>query len=174
MNRRRFFQTAAVPAGVALSRSPEAAKIRVTGLEVFLVRVNRRGDWVLFRMQTDAGLTGIGEASHSGRDGQAAALGKEFLEAARGRSIFDVEHLRRVCLPEVKRGGQPAATAFSGLEQCLWDLQGKALGVPVKLSDTPGAVDRPAPLLGQHTAEILGELGYTEQERRELERKGVV
>src|SRR5262249_54480237 len=27
----------------------------------------------------------------------------------------------------------------------------KALGVPVKLSDTPGAVDRPAPLLGQHT-----------------------
>jgi crotonobetainyl-CoA:carnitine CoA-transferase CaiB-like acyl-CoA transferase len=49
-----------------------------------------------------------------------------------------------------------------------------ALGIPVKLSDTPGAVDRPAPLLGQHTAEILAELGYTEAERRELLANGVI
>jgi len=50
----------------------------------------------------------------------------------------------------------------------------KALGTPVKLSETPGAVDRPAPLLGQHTAEILAELGYSEAERRALSEKGVV
>ena len=50
----------------------------------------------------------------------------------------------------------------------------KALGVPVKLSDTPGAVDRPAPLLGQHTAEILAELSYTEQERQALLSAGIV
>jgi formyl-CoA transferase len=35
----------------------------------------------------------------------------------------------------------------------------RALGIPVKLSDTPGAVRRPAPLLGQHTQEILREAG---------------
>jgi len=46
--------------------------------------------------------------------------------------------------------------------------------VPVKLSDTPGAVDRPAPLLGQHTAEILTELGYTEAEQRELKERGII
>jgi crotonobetainyl-CoA:carnitine CoA-transferase CaiB-like acyl-CoA transferase len=34
----------------------------------------------------------------------------------------------------------------------------KALGIPVKLSDTPGAVRRPAPLLGEHTEEILREV----------------
>ena len=49
----------------------------------------------------------------------------------------------------------------------------KALGVPVKLSETPGAVDRPAPLLGQHTADILIELGYTEAEQRALRDSGI-
>ena len=49
----------------------------------------------------------------------------------------------------------------------------KALGVPVKLSDTPGAVDRPAPLLGQHTADILTELGYTDAEQRALAERGI-
>jgi len=50
----------------------------------------------------------------------------------------------------------------------------KALGVPVKLSDTPGAVDRPAPLLGQDNAAILGELGYTEAEQRALKSDGII
>jgi crotonobetainyl-CoA:carnitine CoA-transferase CaiB-like acyl-CoA transferase len=50
----------------------------------------------------------------------------------------------------------------------------KALGIPVKLSDTPGAVDRPAPLLGQHTAEILTELGYTDAEQHALRESGAV
>jgi crotonobetainyl-CoA:carnitine CoA-transferase CaiB-like acyl-CoA transferase len=49
----------------------------------------------------------------------------------------------------------------------------KALGIAVKLSDTPGAVDRPAPLLGQHTADILTELGYTAEEQRALRERGV-
>jgi formyl-CoA transferase len=50
----------------------------------------------------------------------------------------------------------------------------KALGIPVKLSETPGAVDRPAPLLGQHTAELLTELGYTDAEQRVLADTGVI
>ena len=50
----------------------------------------------------------------------------------------------------------------------------KALGVPVKLSDTPGAVDRAAPLLGQDNAAVLTELGYSEAEQRTLKDQGVV
>ena len=50
----------------------------------------------------------------------------------------------------------------------------KTLGVPIKLSETPGAVTRAAPTLGQHTAEILSELGYTESEIDDLREAKVI
>jgi crotonobetainyl-CoA:carnitine CoA-transferase CaiB-like acyl-CoA transferase len=50
----------------------------------------------------------------------------------------------------------------------------KTLGTPVKFSDTPGSVRRPAPLLGEHTREVLDELGYTPQEIEALQREGAV
>ncbi len=47
------------------------------------------------------------------------------------------------------------------------------IGVPVKLSETPGSVRTPAPFLGEHTAEVLGELGYGDR-LVELKKAGVV
>jgi CoA:oxalate CoA-transferase len=43
-------------------------------------------------------------------------------------------------------------------------------GVPIKLSETPGSVDAPAPLLGQHTAEIFGLSG---EQAAKLKEEGV-
>ena len=40
----------------------------------------------------------------------------------------------------------------------------RALGLPVKLSRTPGKVSRPAPVLGQHTREVLAEFGFSASE----------
>jgi formyl-CoA transferase len=50
----------------------------------------------------------------------------------------------------------------------------KTLGVPIKLSETPGAVTRAAPTLGQHSDEILCELGYSPAEIADLHAAHVV
>ena len=48
------------------------------------------------------------------------------------------------------------------------------IGIPVKLSDTPAEIRRPAPTLGQHTDEVLSELGYTPAEIAALRESGAV
>jgi crotonobetainyl-CoA:carnitine CoA-transferase CaiB-like acyl-CoA transferase len=48
----------------------------------------------------------------------------------------------------------------------------RALGLPIKLSATPGKVSRPAPLLGQHTREVLDEFGFSLEEIEALLRSG--
>ncbi|HEY9548537.1 MAG TPA: CoA transferase, partial [Kiloniellaceae bacterium] len=48
------------------------------------------------------------------------------------------------------------------------------LGLPVKFSATPGGVTRPAPVLGQHSRAILGELGFTEAEIARMIEAGTV
>src|SRR4029079_409478 len=47
-------------------------------------------------------------------------------------------------------------------------------GVPMHFERTPGSIRRAAPALGEHTAEVLGELGYAEDRIAELARDGVV
>jgi formyl-CoA transferase len=50
----------------------------------------------------------------------------------------------------------------------------KALGVPIKLSETPGAVRLPAPTLGQHSVQVLIEIGYSREEIEALRAAGVI
>jgi crotonobetainyl-CoA:carnitine CoA-transferase CaiB-like acyl-CoA transferase len=52
--------------------------------------------------------------------------------------------------------------------------QVEMVNVPVRLSETPGGLRRPAPLLGQHTAEVLGELGYDAARIQQLRDRKVV
>jgi crotonobetainyl-CoA:carnitine CoA-transferase CaiB-like acyl-CoA transferase len=51
----------------------------------------------------------------------------------------------------------------------------RGVGIPVKFSDTPGEIRRHAPLLGEHTEEILRQFaGYSEDEVRDLQASGAV
>lgn len=75
--------------------------------------------------------------------------------------IFADEHFRaREMLVEVEQPGSAAPVTVTG--------------VPVKFSRTPGAVRRRAPLLGEHTAEILTNLGYAEDAIADLQSRNVI
>ncbi len=50
----------------------------------------------------------------------------------------------------------------------------KGLGIPVKLSETPGEVRSAAPLLGEHTDEVLEGLGYSKPEIADLRERNIV
>ena len=50
----------------------------------------------------------------------------------------------------------------------------KQLGIPIKFSRTPGALDLPPPLLGQHNQEVLESLGYSSAEIEELKAQEVI
>lgn len=50
----------------------------------------------------------------------------------------------------------------------------KGLGIPVKLSETPGRIRHAAPLLGEHTQETLAGLGYSEEEITDLRERKVI
>jgi alpha-methylacyl-CoA racemase len=50
----------------------------------------------------------------------------------------------------------------------------RQLGVPVKLSRTPGGVHAPGPALGEHTREVLSALGYSDDEIAALEQAGAI
>jgi len=116
-------------AGTAQARS--ATRLTVDTLEVFRLRVNRRGNWTVARLRTANGLTGIGDATQSSRDDETLLYLKQFAALLKDRSIFDVEWFRKQVAPVIEQNrGSRANIAASALEQCLWDLQGKALSVP--------------------------------------------
>ena len=50
----------------------------------------------------------------------------------------------------------------------------KQTGIPIKFSQTPGGLDRPPPLLGQHNGEILRELGYSVADIKRLTAESVI
>jgi galactonate dehydratase len=106
-----------------------AAQVTVTGLEVFRIQVNRRGNWVIARLQSSAGLTGLGDGSHAGQDDPQVAKLQEYFELLRGRSIYDVEWLRQQVWPQWDEHRRAAACAFSAIEQALFDLQAQVAGV---------------------------------------------
>jgi len=50
----------------------------------------------------------------------------------------------------------------------------KVTGIPIKLSDTPGEVEAAPPVLGQHTQEVLTELGYSDKDLEKLKQEKVI
>ena len=115
-----------------------APKLRVTTLELLPMRATARTVWLFIRIGTDAGLTGLGEASDAfgfanTTQQNAARMEKElrgFFQLIEGKSPLDIAAYRRDGERMATGRGLIPATAYSAIEQALWDLAGKALDVP--------------------------------------------
>lgn len=88
--------------------------------------------WLFVRVETREGAVGWGEASLEGHgeavEGAFASLRERFI----GRDAADIEEIWQVGYRGgFYRGGPVLMSALSGLDQALWDLKGRALGVPV-------------------------------------------
>ncbi len=103
--------------------------IKITDIEPVIVQVNHRGDWVFVLVHTDAGITGLGEASHSGNDALLVATLDIFKQDLVDQSPLSIEAIWQKFFRF--NGGRIEYTALSGIEQALWDIMGQHLGVPI-------------------------------------------
>ncbi|MBC7236319.1 MAG: mandelate racemase/muconate lactonizing enzyme family protein [Chloroflexi bacterium] len=104
--------------------------MRITEIEPIVVRVNHRGDWVFVHVHTDEGITGLGEASHSGNDALCLSAIEQMAARIRGRSPLQIEAIWQSL--NNKSAGRVEHTALSGIEQALWDVLGQFLGTPIR------------------------------------------
>lgn len=140
LNRRKWLArlagAVAVPAlGAGLrelsaSSAPTQAAdaLKITRLETFLVKPR----WIFLKVHTNAGITGLGEPLLEGRARTVATAIEEIAPYLVGKDPRQVvHHWQAIYRHAFYRGGPILTSALSGIDQALWDIKGKALGVPV-------------------------------------------
>lgn len=105
--------------------------MKITGLETFLTNSGLR-NYLFLRLTTDAGITGLGEASLEWQEKTVETLLHEWVvDRILGADPFAVEELAAGMIRDQYQGGATVMTAISGVEIACWDLVGKALGKPL-------------------------------------------
>ena len=102
--------------------------LKITKLETFLVKPR----WLFLKIHTNAGITGLGEPITEGRALTCQMAVKEIEPYLIGKDPRPVaHHWQAIYRHAFYRGGPILTSALSGIDQALWDIKGKALGVPV-------------------------------------------
>ncbi len=102
--------------------------LKIMRLETFLVKPR----WLFLKIHTDAGIVGLGEPILEGRAKTCAAAVEEIAPYLVGKDPRRVvHHWQAIYRHAFYRGGPILTSALSGIDQALWDIKGKALGVPV-------------------------------------------
>ena len=136
MNRRDFLEATAVvlPAEAAAGEQPRQPPIRareplkITKLETLLVKPR----WLFLKVHTNAGIVGLGEPILEGRANTCIAAVREIEPYLVGKDPRQVvHHWQAIYRHAFYRGGPILTSALSGIDMALWDIKGKALGVPV-------------------------------------------
>ena len=102
--------------------------MKITKLTTFIVPPR----WCFLKVETDAGITGWGEPVLEGRAHTVAAAVEELADYVVGKDPAQIEdHWTVLYRGGFYRGGPIHMSALAGIDQALWDIKGKALGVPV-------------------------------------------
>ena len=102
--------------------------MKIARIETFLVAPR----WLFLRMETDDGIVGWGEPVVEGRAHTVATAIEEFSEYLVGQDPFRIEdHWQVLTRGGFYRGGPVLSSAVAGVDQALWDIVGKSLGVPI-------------------------------------------
>lgn len=88
--------------------------------------------WMFLKIETDEGVTGWGEPVIEGRARSVEAAVHEFSDYLVGQDPARINDLWQVMYRGgFYRGGPILMSAIAGIDQALWDIKGKVLGVPV-------------------------------------------
>ncbi|MDG5974821.1 galactonate dehydratase [Hydrogenophaga taeniospiralis CCUG 15921] len=102
--------------------------MKITRLTTFLVPPR----WCFLKIETDEGIVGWGEPVLEGRAHTVAAMVEELADYLVGKDPRHIEdHWTVMYRGGFYRGGGIHMSALAGIDQALWDIKGKALGVPV-------------------------------------------
>src|SRR5437016_925529 len=133
MNRRSFVRSLTAASGMGLTTSLPRAQAAVPKMKITRVRVYappnpnplfNQSDLVV-TVETDAGITGIGEGG-----------ARDTLEQCAGRLIGQDPHFIERLWQDMSRSffyppGREKLHAIGALDLALWDIKGKAIGLPV-------------------------------------------
>jgi len=135
MNRRRFLAQPAAAAGTVpflqASQTGTRPNLKITGIQTFLAGVGNR-NFVFVKVQTDQGIHGIGEAYSCGPDEATVKVIEDFTPWLLGQDPRNIQYLWDLMYNFTRfPGGSVVNAAISGIEHALWDISGKAVGLPV-------------------------------------------
>src|SRR5215510_7092256 len=135
MMRRDFFvETAGIASFLAAAAQPLVAgrsDIKIMDIKTFVVGLGTR-NLVFVKVETNQGIHGVGEAYSCGPDEATVATVNDFKRWLVGQDPRNVEHLWALMVRFTRfPGGLVVNAAISGIEHALWDISGKAAGLPV-------------------------------------------
>ncbi|MBR0460361.1 MAG: galactonate dehydratase [Victivallales bacterium] len=105
--------------------------MKITDVKTFICNCFRT-NWVFVKIETDSGIHGWGEATLEYKESTVVAAIHDLDHYVIGRDPFRIEEFRHDAYRDAYwRGGPVLMSAIAGVEMALWDIKGKALGVPV-------------------------------------------
>ena len=108
--------------------------MKITDVKTFLVhdRERPKRNYTFVKIYTDEGLTGLGEAGINGKELAVQGLIDTYRPILIGMDPARIEHIwQTLWRGQFFRGGHVHSATVAAIDLALWDLKGKALGVPV-------------------------------------------